>query len=395
MLAIKVQKKPLIYLDSAATTLTPQTVLDKMNEYYHVYKANVHRALHTAGERATEEYEQARHKIARFINASAEEIVFTRGTTESINLLASSLTKNLKPGDEIVLTKMEHHSNLVPWQQIAKEKQLVLKYISLIEDGCLDMEEAQQKITKKTKIVACSYVSNVLGTINDIAALARLAHQQGAVIVIDGAQAMMHLPVDVKKLDCDFLCFSGHKMAGPTGIGVLYGKKKALNNLPPFLYGGEMIREVSYDHATWNDVPWKFEAGTPPIAEAIGLGMAVEYLTSIGMQQISEQEKNITSDALKKLRKVPGITIYGPASAKKRSSIISFTLNNVHPHDVAAFLDAEGIAIRAGHLCAMPLVTQVLKVPAVCRVSCAFYNTEEEIDVFINALKKVRKVFSE
>ncbi len=388
----KINGKQLIYLDNAATSLTPEPVIGAMNEYYGDYNANVHRSIHYIGEKATKEYEDAHKKVADFINADFEEIIFTRGTTESLNALAYSLTNDLKEGDEIVLSEMEHHSNLVPWQQLAKNKKVKVRYIRINKDFELDMNHAKELINKKTKIISVTHVSNVLGTINPVKDIGRLAKDVGAIFIIDSAQGIPHLKVDVKDIDCDFLCFSGHKMLGPTGIGVLYGKKKMLEKLNPFLFGGEMIKEVNFEDSKWNDLPWKFEAGTPNIAGGIGLGAAVDYLKKIGMENIRAYEENLVNYAFRRLNEA-GLKIYCAKNPNKMSSVLTFKVDGMHAHDVAALLDRNGIAIRAGHMCAMPLVNKVLNEPALCRVSLCFYNTIEEIDSLIDGIKKAREVF--
>ncbi len=385
--------KPLLYLDNGATSLTPDVVLDAMNDYYKNYNANVHRGTYFTSEKATREYEFARKKVAKFINAKTREIIFTKGTTESLNLLAYSLCADLKKGDEVVISQMEHHSNLVPWQQLAKQKGFVVKYIEVTGEGRLDMDSAKKIITNKTKIVSATHVSNVLGTVNDVKCLARLAHDKRALFVIDGAQAAPHLPLDVKDIDCDFYCFSGHKMMGPTGIGVLYGKEELLERMRPFLYGGDMISEVSFNDSSWNELPWKFEAGTPNIAGAIGLGAAVDYLINIGMENIENYEKELLQYALEKLKAIKGVILYGPKEVRDKGGVISFNVNGVHSHDVSAILDREGIAIRGGHLCAMPLVKDILYVNDVCRVSFSFYNTTEDIDELVRAIENVKELF--
>ena len=388
----KINGKQLIYLDNSATSLTPEPVIGAMNEYYGDYNANVHRSIHYIGEKATKEYEDAHKKVADFINADFEEIIFTRGTTESLNALAYSLTNDLKEGDEIVLSEMEHHSNLVPWQQLAKNKKVKVRYIRINKDFELDMNHAKELINKKTKIISVTHVSNVLGTINPVKDIGRLAKDVGAIFIIDSAQGIPHLKVDVKDIDCDFLCFSGHKMLGPTGIGVLYGKKKMLEKLNPFLFGGEMIKEVNFEDSKWNDLPWKFEAGTPNIAGGIGLGAAVDYLKKIGMENIRAYEENLVNYAFRRLNEA-GLKIYCAKNPNKMSSVLTFKVDGMHAHDVAALLDRNGIAIRAGHMCAMPLVNKVLNEPALCRVSLCFYNTIEEIDSLIDGIKKAREVF--
>ena len=386
----KVHGKPLVYFDNAATSQKPSQVIDAIDFYYKNYNANVHRSIHQLGEEATAKFEEAHEKVADFINAdSYQNIIFTKNTTESLNLAAYSLTAGLKKDDEIVISQMEHHSNFVPWQQLAKQRGLKLKFIKINEEGNLDEESIKQNITKKTKIVSLTHVSNVLGTINPIEDIAKIAHENGALMVIDGAQAAPHMPVDVKKLDADFYAFSGHKMLGPTGVGVLYGKKELLEKMQPFLYGGEMIREVRFDDTKFNELPWKFEAGTPNIVEGIGLGVAIDYLKKIGMRQIHERDKELVEHAIERLKEIDGITIYGP---KERGSVVAFNVHGVHAHDVSQILDSEGVAIRAGHHCCMPLMS-VLGVAATARASFYLYNTEQEIDTFINAIHKVKKVF--
>ena len=390
ILTRKIHGKDLIYFDNAATSQKPNQVIDAIDDYYKNHNANIHRSIHQIGEEATKLYEDAHGKVADFINAdSYENIVFTKNTTESLNLLAYSLTAKLKKGDEIVISQMEHHSNFVPWQQLAKQRDLKLKFIKIDEEGKLDKNSIRENITKKTKIVSITHVSNVLGTINPIQELAKIAHEKGAIFVTDGAQSVPHMPVDVKKLDADFYAFSGHKMLGPTGIGVLYGKKELLEEMQPFLYGGEMINEVGFEETTFNQLPWKFEAGTMNIAEAVGLSAAIDYLKKIGMENISGYDKKLVDYAMEKLKKIEWIKTYGP---KERAAVISFNVNGVHAHDVSQILDSEGIAIRAGHHCCMPLMG-ILKLQATARASFYFYNTEEEIDNFIKALHKVKKMF--
>jgi len=392
LLARCINGKRIVYLDNGATSQKPDTVISAMNHFYTQDNANVHRGIHQLSQRATMEYENAHQVVADFIGASFEEIIFTRGTTESLNFLAEALTKNLQPGDEIVLSQMEHHSNLVPWLQQAKERKLGIRYIPITKDYHLDMEQAQKIITPKTKIVSITHMSNVLGTINDIPTLAKLAHKVGAVLIVDAAQSVPHLTIDVHDLGCDFLVFSGHKMYGPTGIGVLYGKKRLLEQLNPFQYGGGMIREVTFEYATWNDLPWKFEAGTPPIAEAIGLSAAVGYLTAQGMQHLKEHEQQLTQYTLQKLSEIQGLTIVGPGTTKHRGPVISFTLQGLNPHDVSELLDREGIAVRGGHHCAMPLLN-LLGLEGVTRVSLAIYNTKDDIDQLFEAIHKAVRIF--
>jgi len=386
----KIHNKPLIYFDNAATSQKPKQVIEAMDDYYKNHNANIHRSIHQMGEEATELYEKAHEKTADFINAdSYQNIVFTKNTTESLNILAYSLTSKLKKGDEITISQMEHHSNFVPWQQLAKQRGLKLNFIRIDEEGNLDKNSVQENINKKTKIVSLTHVSNVLGTINPIKEIAEIAHENSALMVVDGAQSVPHMPIDVKSLDADFLAFSGHKMLGPTGIGVLYGKKELLEEIPPFLYGGEMIREVKFDDTTFNELPWKFEAGTMNIAEAAGLSAAIDYLKNIGMEQINKRDKELADYAMMQLKELGWIKIYGP---RERGSVIAFNVDNVHAHDVAQILDSEGIAVRAGHHCCMPLMS-VLGLAATARASFYLYNTEKEIDTFIEALYKVKKIF--
>ncbi|MBX6395561.1 MAG: cysteine desulfurase [Alicyclobacillaceae bacterium] len=386
--------KPLVYLDSAATSQKPRQVIDRITRYYQEENANVHRGVYALAGRATEAYEGAREKIARFIGApSSDEIVFTRGTTEAINLVATSFGRQMvKEGDEIVLTPMEHHSNLIPWQQLAIQKGAVLKYLPLQRDGTLDLADVERTVTDKTKIVAVAHVSNVLGTVNPVKEIGEIAHRHGAVIVVDAAQSVPHQPVDVQDLDCDFLAFSGHKMCGPTGIGVLYGKRQWLSQMEPVYYGGEMIEVVELYRSTWKEAPWRFEGGTPNIAGAVGLGAAVDYLTEVGMENIHRWEQELVRYAMDRLAEIPELEIYGP-EAGKRGGLVTFNLKGVHPHDVATVLDAEGVAIRAGHHCAQPLM-RWLGAAATARASFYFYNTVEDVDALIAALAKAKEFFS-
>ena len=382
----------LAYLDNAATTQTPSPVIEAMDAYYKEYRANVHRGMYGIAERATEAYEGARAKVAKFINAQEDEIVFVKGATEALNLLASGLAQALGPGDEVVTTLMEHHADFVPWQQMAKLRGFAIKVIGITPDHRLDMEEAKRLIGSKTKIVAATHASNVLGTVNPLKELAALAHAHGAIMVVDAAQSAPHMPIDVKDLDCDFLAFSAHKMCGPTGIGALYGKKTRLEALPPYQFGGDMILEVTLEGSTWNDVPWKFEAGSPNAAGVIGFGAACDYLSKLGMDSVLAHEKELTSYALEALKKVPGLTVYGPARAEDRLGALSFTLEGVHPHDIATILDREGVAVRGGHHCAMPLHAK-LGVPATNRASLYIYNTTEDVDRLAAALMKAKETF--
>lgn len=389
-----VNDEPLVYLDSAATTQKPQQVLDILNEYYTKNNANVHRGVHTLAGRATEQYEEARAKVQQFINAKETvEVLFTRGTTTSLNWIAQSFGEQfIQAGDEIVLSYLEHHSNIVPWQQLAKRKKAVLKYIELNEDGTLNIEDAKKKITDRTKIVAVAHVSNVLGVLNPIKQLAALAHEKGAILVADGAQAAPHMLIDVQALDVDFYAFSGHKMCAPTGIGVLYGKRKWLEQMEPVEFGGEMIDFVHLEESTWTELPWKFEAGTPNIAGAIALGAAIDYLEEIGMDQIEQYEKELMAYALPKLQTISDLVIYGPKEVNKRHSVIAFNLAGIHPHDTATALDMEGIAVRAGHHCAQPLHAY-LNVSATARASFYFYNTKEDIDRLVTAILATKEFF--
>ncbi|NNU84324.1 cysteine desulfurase [Geobacillus sp. BMUD] len=383
---------PLVYFDSAATSQKPLPVIEALDRYYREYNSNVHRGVHTLGTKATDAYEGAREKVRRFLNAqSAQEIIFTRGTTASLNLVASSYGRaHVKEGDEIVITYMEHHSNLIPWQQLAKQTGATLKYIPLQEDGTIDLRDVEATVTPAVKIVAIVHVSNVLGTINPIREIARIAHERGAIVVVDAAQSAPHMKIDVQELDCDFLAFSGHKMCGPTGIGVLYGKKKWLEQMEPVEFGGEMIDFVELYDSTWKELPWKFEGGTPIIAGAIGLGAAIDFLEQVGLDAIAAHEHELAQYALERMADIEGVTVYGP---KERAGLVTFNIDGVHPHDVATVLDAEGIAIRAGHHCAQPLM-KWLDVTATARASFYLYNTKEEIDRFIAALQKAKEYFS-
>ncbi|MGK9266749.1 cysteine desulfurase SufS [Bacillus inaquosorum] len=382
----------LVYLDSAATSQKPRAVIETLDKYYNQYNSNVHRGVHTLGTRATDGYEGAREKVRKFINAkSMAEIIFTKGTTTSLNMVALSYARaNLKPGDEVVITYMEHHANIIPWQQAVKATGATLKYIPLQEDGTISLEDVRETVTSNTKIVAVSHVSNVLGTINPIKEMAKIAHDNGAVIVVDGAQSTPHMKIDVQDLDCDFFALSSHKMCGPTGIGVLYGKKALLENMEPAEFGGEMIDFVGLYESTWKELPWKFEAGTPIIAGAIGLGAAIDFLEEIGLDEISRHEHKLAAYALERFSQLDSVTVYGP---EERAGLVTFNLDDVHPHDVATVLDAEGIAVRAGHHCAQPLM-KWLDVTATARASFYLYNTEEEIDKLVEALQKTKEYFT-
>ncbi|MDP7566093.1 MAG: cysteine desulfurase [Candidatus Marinimicrobia bacterium] len=378
-----------VYLDSSATTLKPQTVIDAVADYYSKYSANVHRSIYSIGEKATAEYEGSRKKVADLINADYHSVIFTRGTTESINLVAYAWARNnLKPGDEILLTEMEHHSNLIPWQICSQETGAVLKHIPFDENGELELSQHEKLFTDKTKLVSIIHQSNVFGTINPVKDIIEMAKGVGAVTLIDAAQSVPHQKVDIQDLDCDFLAFSGHKMLGPTGVGVLYGKPEILEEMPPFMGGGEMIRTVSLNESTWNDIPWKFEAGTPNIAQAIGLGSAIDYINEIGLDKIHEHEQDILTYALEKMQKIPEVNIYG--SADERGAVISFNLKNIHPHDLSQLLDNDGIAIRAGHHCAQPIMKK-LGVSATGRASFYLYNSKEDVDRLCESLVKTVK----
>jgi cysteine desulfurase/selenocysteine lyase len=384
---------PLVYLDSTATSQKPLAVIKAMDDFYRLSNANIHRGVHTLAEEATAMYEQARVKIARFINAaSAHQIIYTRNTTESINLVAYSWARaNLKAGDLVILTEMEHHSNLVPWHILQTERGIVLDFIPVTDDGLLDIDAYKALLTRGPKLISFAHMSNVLGTINPAGEIIRLAHEAGAVTLVDAAQSVPHLSVDVQALDADFLAFSAHKMCGPTGIGVLYGKMELLESMPPFLGGGDMIREVHLRSFRPNSLPYKFEAGTPAIAEAVGFGAAIEYLSSLGMDAITAHEHEITEYALERLEEVPGVKLFGP-SAKYKGGVAAFTLDGVHPHDVAQILDKDGIAVRAGHHCAQPL-HEKFGLPATSRASFYLYNTKEEVDLLINGIYKVKELF--
>jgi cysteine desulfurase/selenocysteine lyase len=388
-----IRGKPLCYLDNAATTQKPQQVIDVLSDYYTSMNSNIHRGVHTLSERATAAFEEARVKVKNFINAKSEkEIIFTRGTTESINLVASSFGRsNLSEGDEILITGMEHHSNIVPWQLIAAEKNAVLKVVPITDTGELILDEFEKLISERTKIISVVYVSNSLGTINPVEKIIEIAHKHGVPVLLDAAQAVSHIPVDMQKLDCDFFAFSGHKLYGPTGIGVLYGKEKLLEQMPPFMGGGDMISKVTFTKTTYNELPFKFEAGTSNIADAIGLGAAIDYIKSIGLDSISKYEKHVLDYATDALSNVEGLRIIG--TAPEKSSVISFVLKNVHPHDVGTFLDYEGIAVRTGHHCTQPLMDR-FNIPATSRASFGMYNTVEEADILVKGIKKVIEAFS-
>ncbi|EHT7837050.1 cysteine desulfurase [Listeria monocytogenes] len=390
----EINEKPLAYLDNAATSQKPKQVIEALTHYYEFDNANVHRGVHTLAARATDAYESARSKVAKFIHArEVAEIIFTRGTTSAINLVVDSYAEaNIEAGDEIVISYLEHHSNLIPWQQLAKRKGAVLKYIELEEDGTISVEQAKKTIGEKTKIVALAHVSNVLGTITPIKEIAAIAHQFGAVILVDGAQAVPHMEVDVVDLDADFYAFSGHKMMAPTGIGALYGKRELLDAMEPTEFGGEMIDFVELYDSTWKELPWKFEAGTPIIGGAIALGAAIDYLAEVGLENIHAHEQALASYAMEEMSKIEGITIYGPKDASKRCGLVTFNLEGAHPHDIATILDEDGVAIRAGHHCAQPLM-KWLDVSSTARASFYIYNTKEEIDALIDGLKLTKEYF--
>ncbi len=394
ILSRRVHGKPLVYLDNAATTQKPRQVIDALTNYYSRYNANIHRGIHALAEEATDAYERVRTDTAQFLGApSPRSIVFTRNATEAINLVANAWGRsNLEPGDEILLTEMEHHSNLVPWQLIAKSTGAMLAFVGVTDDGYLRLDEYTQKLTPKTKLVALTHMSNVLGTINPVEQLVAQAHEQGARVLIDAAQSAPHLPIDVKQLDGDFLALSAHKMLGPTGVGVLYAKEPLLESMEPFLGGGEMIADVFLTHATWNEVPWKFEAGTPNIADVIAFGEALRYLDRIGRHHIQAHEQGLAAYAMKRLHELEDVTVYGPGDVRQRGGVVSFNLAGLHPHDVGTILDQEGIAIRAGHHCAKPLIRR-LGVAATCRASFYLYNTPQEVDRLIEALARVKTFF--
>lgn len=395
ILSRQINGKPLIYLDNAATSQKPKQVIKAVSEYYRHHNANVHRGIHTLAEEATNLYEEARKKVARFINARSErEVVFVRNATEAINLVAYAWGKrNLKRGDEILTTVMEHHSNLVPWQIVARETRSTLKFLDIDEDGFLKLNDLAKLLTPKTKLVAVTWVSNVLGTINPVREITKAAHANGALVLVDGAQRAPHMPIDVQKEGFDFLAFTGHKMLAPMGIGVLWGREELLEKMSPFLFGGDMIREVSLKKTTFNTPPWKFEAGTPNVGGAVGLGAAVDYLLGIGMEKIRVHEGTLTQYALLKLRKIKRLKIFGPEKVEDRGGVVAFTVEGIHPHDLATALDQDGIAIRSGHHCAMPL-HQRLGLTATARASFYLYNTKKEIDFLVEGIERAKKLFS-
>ena len=388
-----VNDEPLVYLDNAATTQKPKAVLEAVNRYYQEDNANVHRGVHTLAERATASYEAARETVRRFINASStKEVLFTRGTTTGLNWIGRFAEEILEEGDEVLISIMEHHSNIIPWQEACRKTGAKLVY-AYLKDGGLDLEDFREKLTDRTKFVSITHASNVLGVINPIQELAQLAHEKDAIMVVDGAQSVPHMKIDVQKLDADFFVFSGHKMAGPTGIGVLYGKEHYLNQMSPVEFGGEMIDFVYEQSATWKELPWKFEAGTPNMAGAIGLAAAIDYLEAIGMDAIEHHEQELIAYVFPKLQAIEGLKIYGSQDLAKRSGVISFNLGNLHPHDLATALDYEGVAVRAGHHCAQPLI-QYLEVPATARASFYLYNTKEDCDKLGEALIKTKEFFN-
>ncbi|MDO3408829.1 cysteine desulfurase [Saccharibacillus sp. CPCC 101409] len=390
----EVNGHPLVYLDSAATSQKPRAVLDAVRHYYEWDNSNVHRGVHTLGSRATDAYEGAREKVAKFIGAARpEEIVFNRGTTVGLNLVAASYgNANVKEGDEIVITPIEHHSNLIPWQQLAKRTGATLKYIEPNPDGTIDVEAAGKVITDRTKIVAIAYVSNVMGVVHPVKEIGALAHKHGAIIVVDGAQSTPHMKIDVQDLDCDFYAFSGHKMCAPTGIGVLYGKKALLENMEPVEFGGEMIDDVGLYDSTWKELPWRFEGGTPIIAGAVGLGAAIDFLTELGMDNVAEHEHRLAMYAMRRIGEIEGLQVFGPQ--ERKVGIVTFNLDEVHPHDVATVLDSYGVAIRAGHHCCQPLM-RWLNVSSTARASFYLYNNEQDIDRLIDALIRTKEYFGD
>lgn len=395
ILTRQVNGKPLVFLDSAASSQKPAAVLEAMDHFATTSYANIHRGAYTLSEEATRAYERARKTVAKFINArSAREVIFTRNTTESINLVARAWVEaNLRPGDVILATEMEHHSNIVPWQLAAARVGATVAYVPVMDGGELDMAAYERLLEqRKPRLVAVTQMSNVLGTLPPVAEIVAKAHAAGALVLVDGAQSVPHLPVDVRALDCDFLAFSGHKMLGPSGIGVLWARAEILEAMPPFLGGGDMIREVTLEGSTWNDLPWKFEAGTPAIIEAIGLGAAVAYLSALGMEHVHAHETALTTYAMDRLATIPDLTIYGPP-ANRRGGVVSFTLGDIHAHDLATLLDGEGVAIRAGHHCAQPLMER-FHIPATARASFYVYTTSAEIDTLAEALERARSVFA-
>ena len=388
----KIHGKPLVYLDNAASAQTPRVVIDAIQKYYEENRANVHRGVHELSQRATDDYEGAREEVRRFISAAdTREIIYVRGTTEAINLVAHSYGRpNVGAGDEIVISAMEHHSNIVPWQMLCDERGAVLRVVPINDAGELLLDEFEKTLNERTRLVAVNHVSNALGTINPVREIIAMAHGRGVPVLLDGAQAIPHMPVDVRELDCDFYAFSGHKLFGPNGIGILYGKRELLEEMPPYQGGGDMISSVTFEKTTYNDLPYKFEAGTPNVGDAIGLGEAIRYLSRIGMDRIAAYEKELLDYATQAVSGVPGVRLIG--TAKEKASVISFVLDDVHPHDIGTILDREGVAVRAGHHCAQP-VMDFFCVPATTRASFAFYNTREEVDALCRGIVKVKELF--
>jgi cysteine desulfurase / selenocysteine lyase len=391
----RVHGKPLVYLDNAATTQKPRRVIQALVDYYEGYNANIHRGVHTLAEEATDAYEGVRRTVARFIGAAGpEEVLFTRNTTEAINLVAATWARdNVGPGDELLITAMEHHSNIVPWQWAAQQQGARLKYAEFGPDGALDLDQVAQLITPRTRLVSMVHMSNVLGTINPVAEVARLAHARGALMLVDGAQSVPHLPVDVTELGCDFLAFSAHKMLGPTGVGVLWGRRALLESMRPFLGGGEMIEQVGRESSTYNVLPWKYEAGTPNIADVIAFGAALDYLSQLGMERVRAHDVDLTRYALEQIGSIPGTTIYGPRQAERRGGLVAFTLDEIHPHDLGQVVDYEGVAIRAGHHCCQVLM-KTLGIGGTARASFYLYNTPDDVDILARALIGAKEIFS-
>ena len=389
----KINGNDLVYLDNAATTQKPKSVINSVNEYYKKTNSNIHRGVHTLSQEATEKYENARMKIAKFINSTTEkEIIFVRGATEAINLVANSYVRPLlQPNDQIIITEMEHHANIVPWQIVCKEKEAELKILPMNSKGELIVDELEKIITKKTKFMAINHVSNSLGTINDVRKIVEIAHKHNIRILIDGAQAVQHIPIDVKEINADFYCFSGHKIYAPTGIGILHGKKKLLDEMPPYQGGGDMIKSVTFEKTIYNDVPNKFEAGTPNISGAIGLGTAIDYIQDIGIDNIAKHESDLLNYATEKIKEIKGVKIIG--NAKDKASVLSFTMENIHPHDIGTIMDSHGVAIRAGNHCTQP-VMDFYSIPATARASFAIYNDKTDVDKLISSVKKTMEVFA-
>jgi cysteine desulfurase / selenocysteine lyase len=387
--------KTLVYLDNAATTQKPMSVINAICNYYMNYNSNIHRAVHQLAEEATLEYEKTREKVARFINArSSDEIIFTRNATEAINLISYSWARtNIRKDDKVVLTEIEHHSNIVPWQILSLEKGSILEYVGIDDNGYLNMEDYKRHLqSNKVKLISVSHMSNVLGTIVPVNEIIKMAHDQSVPVLVDGAQSVPHMPVDVQDMDCDFMAFSAHKMLGPTGVGVLYVKREILNEMPPFIGGGDMIKEVHKNETKYNDLPYKFEGGTPNIADVIGFGAALDYLNKIGMDKVREHEMDVTNYAIEAIAGVKGVSIYGPSNSNHRGGVVSFNIGDIHPHDLATIMNDHGIAIRSGHHCAQVLMER-LDVAATSRTSFYIYNTKEEVDTFINALDQARRLF--